>query len=171
LSKSDPQEAASQVALMAAGNAKDRAVPEVVKNLARVDPQAAADFITKQGSEGAQRDSMRELMPVWVSQNSSAALTYATSLPAGSVQDRAYQSYIFANSSAAPADLVEIATAISDDGERTRAIGMTVSRWMREDEAAATTYVNQSTTLSDEAKKRILNGDGWDGGGRGRGRN
>ncbi len=173
LSKSDPQAAAGQVAQMAAGDAKDRAISDVVKNLARMDPQAAADFIKQQGSAQAQRDSMRELMPAWVAQNSSAALSYATSLPAGDVQDRAYQSYVFSNSSAAPADLVRVAEAISDEGDRSRTISMTVGRWMREDAAAAKAYVSESTILSDESKQRILSGDSmWGGGppGRGRGR-
>ena len=172
LSRNDPQEAASQVSQMAAGESKDRAITEVVKGLARIDPQAAADFISKQGGEQAQRDSMRELMPAWVAVNSTAALTYATSLPAGDVQDRAYQSYVFSNSSAAPAELIQVAEGISDEGDRSRTIGMTVGRWMREDEAAAKAYVNQSTALSDEAKQRILDGGNmWGGRGRGRGGN
>ncbi len=170
LARNDPQSAAKQVALMAAGDSKDRAISDVVGPLARVDPQAAAEFLSKQGSEEAQQDSMRELMPAWVAQNSSAALTYASSLPVGDVRDSALRSYVWSNHSAAPTDLIGVAEGISDERDRSRMISMTVGRWMREDAAAAKSYLEQSTTLSEDAKQRILDG-GFMRGRRGRGRN
>lgn len=170
LSKNDPQAAAKQVALMADGDSKNRAVSDVVSALARQDPQAAADFLSKQGSEQAQRDSMRDLMPTWVNQNASAALTYATSLPEGNVRDSALQSYVWSNNSAAPADLVQVAESITDERDRSRTVGITVSRWMREDPVAAKAYVEQSTSIPDDAKQRLLEGGNMWGGGRGRGR-
>lgn len=169
LAKNDPQTAAQQVALMTAGDARDRAIADIVGPLARLDPQAAAEFLKTQGSEQAQQDSMRELMPSWVAQDSAAALTYASSLPEGDVRDSALRSYVFSNSSAAPADLVQVAEGISDERDRSRAVGMTAARWMREDEAAAKAYIEQSTTLSDGAKEHILEGGGFWGRGRGRG--
>lgn len=170
LSGNDPVAAAKQASLMEAGDTKDRLVSEVVGDLARVDPQAAADFL-KDGSERAQRESMGQLMPAWVAQDSSAALSYANSLPAGNVQDSALQSYVWSNNTAAPSDLIQVAETISDDGDRNRTVGIAAARWMREDPVAAKAYVEQSTAISDNAKQRILEGRGmWGGGGRGRGR-
>ena len=172
LAKNDPQTAAKQVALMAAGDAKDDAISEVVSSLAKLDPVAAAEFLKTQGSDSAQKDSMRDLMPAWVAQDSAAALTYASSLPQGDVQDSALQSYVWSNSSANPSDLVSVAESISDEGDRNRTLGLTVSRWMFEDATAAKTYIEQSTTLSDDVKERILSGGNMRGrGGRGRGGN
>lgn len=169
LSKNDPQAAAKQVALMSNGEAKDDAISDVVGPLARLDPQAAADFL-KQGSEDAQQNSMRELIPSWVAQNPSAALSYASSLPVGDVRDSALQSYVFANNSAAPAELILSAESITNQRYRSHAVGMTVTRWMREDETAAKAYVEQTTSIPEDSKQRILEGGSFWGGGRGRGR-
>ncbi len=154
---------------MSDGDAKDNAISDVVGPLARLNPQAAADFL-KQGSEDAQQNSMRELMPSWVAQNPSAALSYASSLPVGDVRDSALQSYVFANNSAAPADLVQSAESITNERDRSRTIGMAVSRWMREDEPAAKAYVEQTTAIPEDSKQRLLEGGNLWGGGRGRGR-
>lgn len=171
LSNNDPEAAARQLAQMEAGDAKDRVISDVVEDWARVDPQAAADFLKRQDSERAQRDGMRQLMPAWVAQNAGAALNYANSLPAGNVRDSALLPYVWSNHSAEPADLAKVAETITDQGDRNRAIGIVAARWMREDAEAAKAYVEQSTAISDEAKQRILEGRGmWGGPGGGRGR-
>lgn len=166
LASTDPQSAPKQVALMPAGDAKDSAVSTVAKELAQVNPQAAADFIKQQTSEKAQQDSMRQLMPTWVAQNPTAALAYANSFQAGAVRDSALLPYVMSNNTAAPADLMKVAETVTDPGSRDRALGMAASRWMREDPEAAKAYVQQSTTLSDNAKQHILSGRGmgWRGG-------
>ena len=170
LSNTDAAAAATQVNAMNAGEAKDRLIPDVVEDLARTNPQAAADFLKKQESEDAQRNGMRNLMPTWTSQDPTAALAYANSFPAGQVRDSALQAYVWSNNKGAPADLIKIAATIEDDGDRDRSIGVTAMRWMREDALAAKAYVEASTDLSDEAKQRITEGRGmWGGGRRGRG--
>ena len=171
LSKSDPQAASVQVAQMEAGDAKDRAIGSVVNDWARQNPQAAADFLKQQDSAQAQQDAMRQLMPNWVSQNATAALAYANSYGAGDVRDSALQSYVWSNNTAAPADLVKVAETITDEGDRSRALGIAASRWMAEDPTAAKAYIQQTTVIADDAKQRILSGQGgaFGGGRRGRG--
>jgi hypothetical protein len=171
LSNSDPQAAAKQVALMEAGEAKDGAISDVVEDLARTNPQAAADFLKQQESKDAQEDAMRSLISTWVVQDSAAALAYANSYEAGEVRDSALQTYIWSNQSAEPNDLIKVAETITDEGDRSRSVGIAAVRWMREDPEAAKAYVEQSTTISDEAKQRIIEGRGmWGGGGPGGGR-
>ncbi len=171
LSNTDPQAAAKQVTQMEAGESKDRIVGDVVEDLARLNPQAAADFLKTQDSERAQREGVRELMQSWVAQDSSAALAFANSYQPGEVRDSALQSYIWSNQSAAPADLVKVAETITDEGDRSRTIGMTAARWMREDEASAKAYIEQTTSIPEDDKQRILEGRGmWGGPGGGRGR-
>lgn len=166
LSNTDPAAAAKQVAAMEAGDDKDHLIPDVVQDLARKDPQAAAEFLKQQDSERAQRDGMRELMPTWTSQNPTAALAYAKSFPQGQVRDSALQQWVMSNNTGAPADLIKVAATIEDQGDRDRSIGITAMRWMREDAAAAKAYVETSTDLSDETKQRITEGRGMWGGGR-----
>jgi hypothetical protein len=111
---------------------------------------------------------MRQLMSSWVGQDPVAALAYAKSYQAGPERDSALQTYVWNNRAAEPMDLLSVAETISDEGERNRAIGIAAARWMREDEASAKTYIQQSTSLTDEAKQRILQGGGGWWGGRGR---
>jgi hypothetical protein len=170
LSNKDPEAAALQVQQMEAGDAKDDLVGDVVEDLARLSPQSAADFLKKQDSEDAQREGMRELMPTWVAQNSAAALTFANSFEAGGVRDSALQAYVWSNNSTPPADLIKVAETITDEGDRNRAVGIAAARWMQEDADSAKAYVQQSTSIPDEAKERIIEGRGMWGGGRGRGR-
>lgn len=169
LSNNDPQAAAAQVALMAAGDAKNGAIPGVIRDWARLDPEAAGDFLKQQDSAQAQQDSMSRLMPSWVAQNPAAALAYANSYDAGNVRDSALQSYIWSNNTSEPSTLVTVAETITDERDRSRSIQVAAARWMREDPVAAKAYVEQCTFLSDNARQRILEGrgigrGGWRGG-------
>lgn len=170
LSDKDPVSAAKQVASMKDGDAKDRLVGDVVRDLARVDVSAAEDFLKEQTSENAQRGAMRDLMPSLTAKNPVAALALVNSYGPGDVRDSAAQAYVWSNNKGAPAELIQVAETITDQGDRERTIGVAAMRWMREDPAAAKTYVEASTVLSDEAKQRITQGRGMWGGGGGRGR-
>jgi hypothetical protein len=169
LSNNDPEAAAAKALAMEAGENRDRVVDDIVEDLARLNPQLAADFLKKQDSEEALREGMRELMPSWVAKNPAAALAFANSYEPGPVRDSAIQSYIWSNNTAAPAELIRTAETITDEGDRTRSVAITAARWMREDEAGARAYIEQTATISDEAKERILENRGFFGGGPGGG--
>lgn len=156
--------AAAQVKLMSQGAAKDRAVAEVVGDIARDDPKYAAEFLQDQGGDDAKRLSMRELMSSWVNKDAPNALAYAFALEAGDVRDSALQAYVMANTAADPSQVILVAENIQDEGERIRSMSIAATRWMREDAAAARVYVEQSEIFSESDKNRILNGGGWFGG-------
>ncbi len=156
LAKTDPMAAAAQVASMEAGRDKDRAVTNVMSSMAQDNPQGAADFLAKNGSEDAQRDGMRELIPAWVNKDPAGALNYTMAMEEGGTRDRALSSYIWSNNQAAPSELIQVAENISDESSRSRSIGWMSARWMREDEAAAKAYVESSESISDGMKQRIL---------------
>ena len=160
LARTDPMAAAAQVATMEAGDSKDRAVNDVMGAMAQNEPAKAAEFLAQNGSEEAQRDGMRELIPAWVNQDPAAALNYSMSMEEGSTRDRALSSYIWSNNEAAPADLVKVAENISDERSRSRSIGWMSARWMREDEDAARAYIESSESISDDMKERIMSGGG-----------
>lgn len=171
LSNKDPFSAAKQVSTMQAGDAKDGLIVDVVGDLARKDPQAAADFLKEQTSAKAQQDAMRQLMPSMTSKNPIAALAFVNSYQPGAVRDSAAQAYVWSNNSGSPADLVQVAETITDEGDRSRTVGIAAMRWMREDATAAKAYIETSSALSDEAKQRITEGRGMWGGGGNRGGN
>jgi hypothetical protein len=168
LSQNDPAAAAYQLAQMQEGEAKSEATAQVIGDWARVDPAAAADLLRQQTDEEAQRDGMRQLMPAWVGKDPAAALQFANSYEPGPVRDSALQSYVWSNQAAEPSQLVRVAESIGDEGDRSRTVGMAAARWMRESPDDARAYIQQTESLSDDAKERILDGRGWWGRGRGR---
>lgn len=168
LANVNPEQAIKELAQMAPGEARNDLIPDLVRDLARKDPQAAADFLKTQDSEKAQRQSMRELIPALNGQSPTAALNFVNSLAPGAVRDSAAQAYVWSNNTGAPTDLITVAESITDEGDRTRAIGIAAMRWMHEDPAAAKSYIQASTVLSEEAKQRISEGGSmWGGGDRG----
>ena len=166
LAKSDAVGASSKVAGMAEGGEKERAIRDVGSAWARENPAAAAAWVASQESGG---DGMRNVMATWAGQDAPAALSFIESQPQGAIRDSATQAYLWTNRDMAPAQSISLAETITDERDRSRAVGMTAARWMREDEVAAKAYVEQSTAISDDMKQRILSGDGGDRGGRGRG--
>ena len=169
LSQNDPAAAAIHLAQMQDGEAKSDATARVIGDWARVDPVAASALLRKQTDEEAIRDGMRELIPTWVGKDPAAALQFVNSYEPGPARDSAVQSYVWSNQAADPSELVRVAETISDEGDRSRTMGMAAARWMRESPEEARTYVEQSELLSDRAKEHILEGGGGWWGGRGRG--
>jgi hypothetical protein len=170
LSHSDPVQAAKELAAMPPGDEKDGLIPDIVGSLAKINPQAAADLLKQQDNEGALRDSMRQLMPAWAGQNPAAALAFVNSYEPGDVRDSAAQAYLWSDRTGSPADQIKLAETITDEGDRSRTVGMTAMRWMREDPVAAKDYIASSTVLSDEAKQRQSEGGNlWGGDRRGGG--
>jgi len=156
--------AVAQLKLMSQGAAKNRVVAEVVADIARDDPQYAAQVLKEQGNVNAMRLSMGDLISSWVNKDAPNALSYAFALEAGDVRDTALHTYVMSNTTTDPAQVILVAENIQDENERTRSMRIAATRWMREDEAAARAYVEQSQIFSDTEKKRILNDDGEFGG-------
>lgn len=166
----DPAAASEKWALLENGGAKDRIAETIVQSWTRIDANAAAKFTTTIADEGAQRNAVRVLTDNWVGTNPQAALEFANTLPAGRVQDQAYQSWVWSNNSGDPQQLAQVASLISDQRERNMSTGIAFQRWMRSDPTAATTAI-QGSTLPQDMQNRLINGQPmWGGrrGGRGR---
>ncbi len=170
LAMGNPTLAAQELGKMTDLKARNDAVPSVAKNYARVDVKGSMDWLNTLDDE-AKRNSMREVMPIWAAADSDASISFIQSQSSSAVKDRAAESYIWSNRTTPPAQLVEVAGMISDQGDRSRATSILASRWMQEDKEAATQFINSTNNISAEAKERILSGRPlWGGGGRGRGR-
>ncbi len=170
LSISNPALAATELGKMTDLEARADVAPIVAKSYAKTDVKGSMDWLNTLDDE-SKRDSMREVMPIWASADSAAALNFIQTQTSPEVKDRAAESYIWSNRSTPPAELVEVAGMISDEGDRSRATGVLAARWMQEDKAAATDYINSTESIPAEMKERLLSGQPmWGGGGRGRGR-
>ena len=169
LSQTSPELAATEIGKMTDADARREAVPTVAKNYAREDVRGSMDWLNSLDDDGAKRDSMREVMPIWAASDSGAALDFVKSQSSPDVKDSAAQTYVWSNRTTPPSELVEVAGLISDDRDRSRTTGIVAARWMQEDKEAATSFINGSDAIDDRMKERLLNGESmW--GGRGRGR-
>jgi len=170
LAATDVQAAARELKAMPADQVDDGAIRTVASTMARDDPAKAAEWLVGLGSEES-GGAMREVMVSWTATDSSAALGFIEQQPEGELRDTAAATYVFSNGSADPGESMKLAETIGDESTRSRTIGMTARRWMRDDEEAAKAYVEGSTVLDDETKERILSDEGGRGGpGRGPGR-
>jgi hypothetical protein len=168
LARNEPQAAAAQVSSMEAGENKDRAICDVVELMVTENPQAAAEFLTKNGSADLQTGNMRVLIPAWVSKDPQGALTYTMAMEKGGNRDSALSYYVSSNvtvdrrtgivtgSDTYPGELIEVAENISNESIRTYWVAKIASRWMREDVGAAKTYIESTNSISDSAKQSIL---------------
>lgn len=166
LANQDPQAASTKIASMADGDAKNRAIGEVVDTWSREDPKAAAAWLSSQSTEASGR-AMRELMGNWARQDDAGALSYLTAQPAGEARDQATQAYVWSNRSADPKSVISLAETITNEEDRQRAVGVAAMQWMQSDPEAAKAYIQSSTSISDEAKQRLQEGGGRGGFGRG----
>jgi len=166
LSKDNPQLAAEKVAALPAGDDRNSAINSLTQNWSRQDPAAAAAWLLKQSDPAAASGAMREVMPNWVSQDPAAALAFVNTQKPGDVRDSAASAYIMSNSQSAPTDLVALATTITNEDSRNRAVGMATMRWMQEDPTAAKAYVQSSDAFSADQKERVAAGEPLWGGGR-----
>ena len=99
-----------------------------------------------------------------------AALAYVNTQQPGEVRDSAASAYIMSNSKTAPADLVALATTITDDNSRSRSLSVATMRWIQEDPTAAKDYVQSSDAFTADQKARVADGKSlWGGGRRGGG--
>lgn len=157
LAKSDPLAAASKISSLSDGREKERAVRDVASSWAREAPADAANWVVEQNAGDG---GMRSVIMSWSNQDSAAALSFIQGQPEGEMRDTATQTYLWTNRSMEPAQSIALAESISNERDRSRAVGRTAARWMRDDEAAARSYLEQSSAVSDEMKERILSGDG-----------
>jgi len=173
LAQTSPLIAAGEISKMTDKEAMRDAVPTVAKNYAREDLQGSMTWLNSIDDDKAKQDSMREVMPIWAAQDSKAAIGFISGQTSPDVKNSAAETYIWANRSSSVQEQLQVVDMISDEGSKARTTGIVAARWMQEDKPAATEFINNSPTIPDNMKERLISGQGmWggDGGGRGRGR-
>lgn len=163
LSKTDPQGAWEKAKGMPDGEDKDRAMRNVLENMAKQDSAKALAELASL-SEQQQRRSIGSVIQNVAANNSAAAWKYVESLSPGPVRDRGVSEIIVVDRRSEPSSLFSLAETITDDRDRARSMGIAAARWMREDETEARLSIQQSTAISDEMKQRLLDGRRFSGG-------
>jgi len=169
LSQTDPTLAWSKAQAMADGDDKNRALRNVLENLAKQDSSTALKQLSSLTPEQQERSIGPVIQNLAVTDNA-AALKYVESLAPGPVRDRGVQEVVQNDRKSEPSTLIALAETITNEGDRNRTVGMAAMRWMREDETAAKNYIQTSASIPDNVKQRMLEGGGrWgDRGPRGR---
>lgn len=158
IAEEDPLLASQKIEDLPEGEARQQAIARVVSAWATDDPAAAAQYALSHQNEGAQANSVQDIVRSWTGQDTTKALSFVNSLPVGIVKDSALSSYILSDTKSPHSSLVTLAESITDERSRAQTIMISTGRWMREDPAAATAYVEQSPTIPPRMKERLLNG-------------
>lgn len=167
-SVASPERAAEELEKITDPGEKRKSVPIVAKSYARQDVKGSMAWLQEQ-DEGAVRDSMREVMPIWAAADAPAALEFIKGTTSQRVKDRAAETYVWSNKNTSMPELAGVAAMISDEGDRSRSTGIVAARWLEEDKGAATEFINTNASIPQQMKDSLLSGEGvW--GGRGRGR-
>jgi len=169
LARENPKLAAAELAKMPADQINGDAVEAAVQGLAREDPANAAKWLVdlKANDTGG---AMRNVMMTWAATDPVAAGQFIREQPPGGLRDDAASTYVWSNRTGDPAETMAVAEMIGNDGRRTRSISQAAASWMREDEPAAKKYIQNTNSIDDDTKKRLLEGGGAGMFGRGRGR-
>jgi hypothetical protein len=170
LASKDPAEAARQLATFTDEEQRMRATVTVAERMSRENPSEAFNLVVSSGA-ASEDGAMRSVMMNYARQDSAGALRAIQQIPAGETRDSAVGTYVFANNSSNHSENFALAETITDERSRARAIGVSAARWMTTDPEGAKAAIQQSTSLSDDIKTRIMEGGGsWrDWGGRGQG--
>ena len=167
LAQNNPEEAAAKLLTISEGDARDGAFEEVIEGWAQQNPTEAMNFLLENGSESAQRDAMREAMGPLARTDPDSALTIINGMEDNSIRDRAVSSFVFNSPNIEPAEVINLAATIGDEGTRSRSVGVAAGQWLLEDEEAANTFFETSDIIEADTLESIRNRVNGGGGGRG----
>ena len=96
------------------GDSRDDAIESVAESMSRENPADAAAWVVANGSEKAQRDSMRNVIGNWVVQDPSAAKGLGgCSTRWRDLRDSAVSSYVMSDNNGSPAENIQLAESIT----------------------------------------------------------
>lgn len=155
---SDEDYLAAAEKLTSLSNVDDYAntMESITRDWSKVDPAAAASWVMENGTVEAQVDSIGPAVASWTNVDQVAAYEFVSQQELGDVRDEAAIAYIRANVNGDTNQNLALAESVSDANDRARAISRSVSSWMREDQEAATEYINSSELLTDNQKSQVI---------------
>ncbi|MDC0088366.1 hypothetical protein OAI07_02370, partial [Akkermansiaceae bacterium] len=156
LSDADHLAAAEKFTSLANVEGLEGTMEAIARDWSATDPAAASAWVLENGTIAAQKESIGSVVRSWARSNKEEAYEFVTAQGVGEVRDAAASSYINSNFNGDTNENLALAETITDVDSRTRAIGVSVSGWLREDKEAATAYVNESPLLTDSQKESVL---------------
>lgn len=152
MAMTDPAGTASWL-LANLGEASTRSVDEVFEQWAKTDKAAAMDSFGKLPQGAARTRALRGLVTVEARENPQAAAKLMDN-NATDVDDRMVYHFIWNSFDKAPAIALSQAGKISDESRRNRMYQHTLDSWLKDDQAAAQTWIN-SANLPESVLKSL----------------
>jgi hypothetical protein len=118
--------------------------------------EEAIDLLERIPAGDDRLDTVQSLTGAWGHRNPTAASEWLDQLPAGPERDRAIQGFAWSVLEADPDASLIWAASIGDETSRNSQLRNLANRWLKKDSAAATSWIQDSTQLSQDLKKQLL---------------
>jgi RNA polymerase sigma factor (sigma-70 family) len=155
---SDAPAAAAYVLQMPAGK-MSAAAPVLVREWVRGDPAAAGNFVMQLPAGGTRDDGAGQVADLWMEQDAAGAQAWTATLPEGSTRDAALvgeMDHLTAGQKFSQA--AQLAGQLSQPEKQGNVLEELGQDWLQSNErAAATAWVQQTTSLTDAQKQKLLN--------------
>ena len=92
----------------------------------------------------------------WVKQEPEQAADWINGIDVSETRDRIAETFVFRTSAQDVASALAMANSIENAYRRDRALEEVMGQWLKQDAEAAQTAIEQSTSLSELAKWRLL---------------
>ena len=157
LAQTDPQKALSLANTMMVADAQPEARNWIASSWSIKEPAAAAAWVAETPNIEDKSQLVRGITERWANKDSTATAAWLEKLPAGETRDAAVASFSKAVVSADPAGAVAWAVTISDPTQRDQTLQLRVGEWQRIDKAAASAWLEKTTTISDAVRENLRN--------------
>jgi hypothetical protein len=137
------------------GKASEEVWFSALNEKARDEPQAALEYLPNV-PEDRRHFSYNEIANEWTKKDPEAASEWIYDLEAGKEKDHAIQGMVQELKGKEPDSSTIWASTITDEGMRNRLVTESAKVWLRRDRDAATEWINNSETLSEELKNKLL---------------
>ena len=151
----DPERAKAVFAKLP-DDARSHAASAIASHWAERDVVAAADWALALTEENVRGNALDNVIRQWAADDAPAAEAWLRALPPGTARDDAAAAF-FSNIS--PENLPQagaLVALVSDPDQREAVAGTLLEQWMKEDEAAATTWLETTPAFSPAARDRLL---------------
>lgn len=137
-------------------DARSTAASAIASHWAERDVVAAADWAVALPEENVRRNALIGVIERWVTDDAPAAGAWLRALPPGTVRDDAAAEFIGDISSENLPQAGSLVALVSDPDQREEVAATLPEQWMKEDKAAAMTWLGTTPAFSPAARDRLL---------------
>ena len=155
-SSMNPLAAANWLSSEAARPHADALVGGVSSRWAAFDPGAASTWAASFANSALRNQAVSAVSTSWAQSNPAAAARWIGSIGEAQTRDTATAAFSVQIANSDPANAAQWATRISDPAKRSGSIQRIVGNWKKNDPNAARLFVQSSTVIPADLKKRLL---------------